>query len=58
MKNIKNSTTNTNNKRATIFNNEITSNTSHLKTKIILLQKKYKRLQQKKRKIQIFKINS
>ncbi|XP_062573408.1 kinesin-like protein KIF28 isoform X5 [Saccostrea cucullata] len=39
-------------RRGTMFGNEIASDTSHLKTEVVLLQRKYERLQQKERRMQ------
>lgn len=58
MENMENSTANASGRRATMFGNEIASDTSHLKTEVVLLQRKYERLQQKERRMQVFRINS
>nr|XP_019926805.2 kinesin-like protein KIF28P isoform X13 [Crassostrea gigas] len=52
MENMENSTANASGRRATMFGNEIASDTSHLKTEVVLLQRKYERLQQKERRMQ------
>ncbi|KAK3085516.1 hypothetical protein FSP39_004469 [Pinctada imbricata] len=39
-------------RRATIFSNEVASDQSHLKTEIVLLQRKYERLASKERRMQ------
>lgn len=58
MENMENSTANASGRRATMFGNEIASDTSHLKTEVVLLQRKYERLQQKERRMQVFRISS
>lgn len=58
MENMENSTANASGRRATMFGNDIASDTSHLKTEVVLLQRKYERLQQKERRMQVFRINS
>nr|XP_022339429.1 kinesin-like protein KIF28P isoform X15 [Crassostrea virginica] len=52
METMENTTANASGRRATMFGNEIASDTSHLKTEVVLLQRKYERLQQKERRMQ------
>ncbi|XP_048735911.1 kinesin-like protein KIF28 isoform X5 [Ostrea edulis] len=52
MENMENSQAHASGRRATMFGNEIASDTSHLKTEVVLLQRKYERLQQKERRMQ------
>ena len=40
-------------RRATIFSNEVASDQSHLKTEVVLLQRKYERLASKERRMQV-----
>lgn len=53
MENMENSQAHASGRRATMFGNEIASDTSHLKTEVVLLQRKYERLQQKERRMQV-----
>ncbi|XP_061166469.1 kinesin-like protein KIF28 isoform X2 [Saccostrea echinata] len=52
MENMENSQAHASGRRGTMFGNEIASDTSHLKTEVVLLQRKYERLQQKERRMQ------
>ena len=54
METMENTTANASGRRATMFGNEIASDTSHLKTEVVLLQRKYERLQQKERRMQVY----
>ena len=40
-------------RRKTLFGNEIASDQSHLKAEVVLLQRKYDRLAQKERRLQV-----
>jgi hypothetical protein len=53
MENMENSQAHASGRRGTMFGNEIASDTSHLKTEVVLLQRKYERLQQKERRMQV-----